>query len=216
MTIVKEANTNELQFYFSDSININYFTLTEEEAVEEFVEQRNRMKIKYGKTPFNSFFRQMFKQLIYDMNSVMRILYQILYGNLTLFDLLVTHSVERVLETYEEVMNVSIQKILLSNENIKCLVQKRNELILWLKSEYHPKVLSDEVVKMVEQFNYLPNLKRKDYYNKLLNWVALNKKLLSAISRQKTFSVEYDEKMNERLLVRFGNFLDELINLLGV
>ena len=130
--------------------------------------------------------------------------------------MMVSHSVERVLETYQESLSIDLALFDLKIENLNKLQDKENNLILWLKSEYHPKVLTDEVVKMINDYSFTQKLKKKDYYRKFISWIFINKKLVSDISKKKRYSVTFNDKMNEILLIRFKDFLDDLSNLLNI
>ena len=123
--------------------------------------------------------------------------------------MMVTHSVEMVLQSYEESLCIEIEKIYINEENILKLLEKEKSLIFWLKSEYHPKVLTDELIKMIKEYNFLEELKKKNYYPKLVNWIFINKKLVIIICE--SYDANSEDKSDEILLSNFydlSNMLD--------
>ena len=128
--------------------------------------------------------------------------------------MMVTHSVEMVLQSYEESLCIEIEKIYINEENILKLLEKEKSLIFWLKSEYHPKVLTDEVIKMIKEYNFLEELKKKNYYPKLVNWIFINKKLVLIICE--SIDANSEDKSDEILLSNFYNFLNDISNMLDI
>ena len=128
--------------------------------------------------------------------------------------MMVTHSVEMVLQSYEESLCIEIEKIYINEENILKLLVKEKSLIFWLKSEYHPKVLTDEVIKMIKEYNFLEELKKKNYYPKLVNWIFINKKLVLIICE--SIDANSEDKSDEILLSNFYNFLNDISNMLDI
>ena len=118
--------------------------------------------------------------------------------------MMVTHSVEMVLQSYEESLCIEIEKIYINEENILKLLEKEKSLIFWLKSEYHPKVLTDELIKMIKEYNFLDELKKKNYYPKLVNWIFINKKLVIIICE--SYDANSEDKSDEILLSNFYQF----------
>jgi len=130
--------------------------------------------------------------------------------------MIVTYTVERMLKTYEESMKLNLDGMEINDDVIKSICADEESLILWLKSEYHPQILTDELYRMIEYYNYVNKIKNKSFYKHLLTWIIINKMCLVVLNNSKKFTTCYDHKLNEVLLKRFSEFLNYFSRLLGI
>jgi hypothetical protein len=130
--------------------------------------------------------------------------------------MIVTYTVERMLKTYEESMKLNLDGMEINDDVIKSICADEESLILWLKSEYHPQILTDELYRMIEYYNYVSKIKNKSFYKDLLTWIIINKMCLVVLNNSKKFTTSFDDKLNEVLLKRFSEFLNDFSRLLGI
>jgi hypothetical protein len=130
--------------------------------------------------------------------------------------MIVTYTVERMLKTYEESMKLNLDGMEINDDVIKSICADEESLILWLKSEYHPQILTDELYRMIEYYNYVNKIKNKSFYKHLLTWIIINKMCLVVLNNSKKFTTCFDDKLNEVLLKRFSEFLNDFSRLLGI
>lgn len=130
--------------------------------------------------------------------------------------MIVTYTFERMLKTYEELMKISLDNLEINDEVISSISANQENLILWLKSEYHPQTLTDELYRMIDHFNYVTKIKTKSFYKHLFTWIVLNKLCLGVLNNSKKFTTNYDDKLNEVLLKRFSVFLNDFSRLLSI
>ncbi len=130
--------------------------------------------------------------------------------------MIVTYTVERMLKTYVESMKLNLDNLDINDAVIENISANEESLILWLKSEYHPQILTDEIHRMIDNYNYVSKIKTKSFYKHLLTWIILNKMCLVVLNNSKKFTTCYDHKLNEVLLKRFSEFLNYFSRLLGI
>lgn len=113
-------------------------------------------------------------------------------------------------------MNVSLDILEINEESISMISGKEETLIFWLKCEYHPKILTDEIYRMINNFNFITKIKKKPYYKKLLKWIRLNKLSLESLKISQNFKLSFEDKLDKLLLKRFLEFLNDFSILLGI
>ena len=126
---------------------------------------------KYRKPP-SEWFQKCFMQWIYDINITIKYFFKIFFEDMTLYDIAMERMLIRMMSTFEEYTGIFLEKEI---KNISFDNEAKQKLVLWLKLEYHPKTLKDEVYNSITMFKY--DLKKLKIYNKICNWIRYAEKL---------------------------------------
>ncbi len=119
-----------------------------------------------------------------------------------------------MLNSFENFNNISLNKdfvVKKLSENDINIKDIRYNLINWLKFEYHPKILFEELIVRIEFFNYI------DKMNRLIDYERLECFLIYVLGlKEYIHFTRFDENDNkneteeEILLLRFYDFVQHL------
>ena len=144
---------------------------------------------------------------IKDINIVVKYFFRIINENYSLYDAIIEGTLMRLLKTFEDYLNLSLIEIPHVDDN-DCLVVIREKLLLWLKVEYHPNTIVEDVLNTFIMFKY-NSVKNTNVHAKFLNWIEYCKILRQLINSNKT---DLEEKENEEIINRFYIVLDHIDN----
>jgi len=206
MVLEKKKSSKIIEVTYLDSLNLNIFNLKNDREIDNFVEKRDELRKKYGKG-YSPFQKKMFRQWIVDINQIVNIVYQIIYEDFSLYDLIVSNKINHVLTSYEDHININLREVQLDKGGIEKMKNNISKIAQWLKNEFPPKILVEDVTYMLQNFNFIPNLKNMYYFTQFQKFISLNISIIDLTARSSDKGISSEEK---NLLGRFNMFLKDL------
>jgi hypothetical protein len=209
--IHKKADTNEIQITYLDSLNINIFNLKSKDEVINFANQRFEEKEKLFKKKLSEWSKKLFIQWVEDTNFTIRLFNRILFDddNYSLYDFILNKTIHRITQTFSYYYKIDGGEQ--ESNNINSYNEMKSNLLLWIKNEYHPKVLYEDLNQSIEIFNCKRLISNLENYQKFKCWVYCCQKIKYIFQNNSNCNKDPDE---HKLFERFFNCIDELVSLI--
>jgi hypothetical protein len=180
---------------FTDKCAINH---AKQKEYIDYTERACLDIAKYRK-PLDDWLKKCYIQWVHDINFAVRLFYKILYESFSLYEFYFDNYFRRLTWIFKRDVCWSEDKVATSYD----------KLIKFLKEDYHPKVLYDDVYMAIKAFGYVEGVKKINIFTEFYKLLILSSMFEHGVSKVKNPD-------DVRLLNRYFRFIEEVAKILDL